>query len=284
MPDTRDAFLGTLLRNCPRSVPKTNALYGKNRLNLKAMLEARKWAWLPGRRRGVIVGTPNDYFRLPWFAPWIKKARGGSRCTRYSANAHTRVHNTFKTKTSALFARLAGRVRISSNIFVLDDFAECSANLRTLTHLRCAGVDAARIYVANPSNRHCVAAGRAKAFWSHSTLQEALSKEWKNVASGGAYLDTCSGDDEYITALMRAVLHRANHRFILAFTMLGRGAKGKPRTDDDGDPSITSRLGRCDSFLRAHGFVRFGRADKDAVFAFSGGKSVVVTSFYQRGL
>ena len=279
----QDDLLGLLLRHCPKEPPRTGMLYSSK--NLKAMLDSRKWVWLPGRRRGVSVKYPGQFLvRLPWFRAWLNRARPGPKRTRYSAKAHSACHAAFKAKTSTIFAKLAKRVRIKSAVIVLDDFDEGKdAKLRTLYHLCKAGIPAKRVHVANPGVPQYLEAKRARAKATNSTLEVALRNDWLCLRSGAAYLDTCSGSEDYVLKLIESVLAGANKRYVLAFTILGRGASKGSRNAAP-DASITSRLARIDSVLRQRAFYKVGRSDNDAVHAFSGGRTLVVTSFYERGL
>ena len=278
-----DQLLTLLLRHCRKEPPRTGLLYASK--NLKAMLERRKWVWLPGRRRGCRVASPGQFLeRLPWFRAWLSRARGGpAKKTRYSAKAHSACHSSFKSKTSSLFARLAKRVRIKSAVVVLDDFCDgIDPKLRTMKHLTEAGVAAKRVHVANPGLPQYLEAKRSGATTSNATLEVALQSEWRRLRSGAAYLDTCSGSEDYVVDLIESVLRGANKRYILGFTLLGRGASRGSRKAAQ-DASITSRLARIDSVLRKRAFVKIGKSDNDAVHAYSGGRSVVTTSFYERG-
>jgi len=286
MAKQKDALLSLLVRHCKYKAPKHGALYSNK--NLMSMLQSRKWAWLPGRRRGVAVSSPSQYLALlPWFRVWIRRAQRYPGKTMYSAKAHTQCHTAFKIKTSSLFAKKVRQLRSKSAIIVLDDFDhEQGGTLRTLAHLKQAGICTKQMYVANPGYAQCQAAQRMQAKAANSTLEAALNNEWQDLRSRAAYLDTCSGSEAYVLSLIDAVLKRANYRFVLGYTLLGRGVSrgvSRGRREDWEDMSITSRLARIDHALRRHGFIKIGRSDQDALHAYSGGPSLVVTAFYERG-
>ena len=201
-----DDLLSQLVQHCPDRPPQSRQLYGRQKRNLKAALDSRKWVWIPGRRKGVRVKSPGSFIKkLPWFRRWISAANGGVK-TQYSAQMHSLHHTRFKEKTSLLFARLAKRVRArSSSMFVLDDFAPSSSSvLRTQQHLLRAGVKGSRICIANPGSLQCAASHKSGAVTICGKLEDALQGELKDKRSCAAYLDTCSGSAEYIADLIRA--------------------------------------------------------------------------------
>ena len=227
--------------------------------------------------------SPGSFIKkLPWFRRWISAANGGVK-TQYSAQMHSLHHTRFKEKTSLLFARLAKRVRArSSSMFVLDDFAPSSSSvLRTQQHLLRAGVKGSRICIANPGSLQCAASHKSGAVTICGKLEDALQGELKDKRSCAAYLDTCSGSAEYIADLIRACLRNANKRYVLAFTMLGRGPRCRGGANAAETSSVTARLSQLDYVLVQNGFSKIGKSDVDAVFAYSGG-NMVITSFYHR--
>ena len=280
---TRDDFLSLLLRHSRKALPTTGVKYGGK--DLKTMLDARKWNWIPGTRRGTKVCNKGEYFkRLPWFRAWIERATGKSR-TLYSASAHTRHHELFKEHTSKLFAKRAKRVH--SGIIVLDDFSgKRGHGLRTLGHLKNEKIKPRRIFIPNTGRRQCEAAQRARANSFHGLLEEALENDWADVKTGAAYLDTCSGSWKYVAGLIDSVLENANKRFFLAFTLLGRGVARADNTKESENiitdtKSIVGRLATIDMHLRKKGFYKIGKSDEEAVKSYPG-KSLPVTVFYER--
>lgn len=273
----QDTVWKLLCKHCPTEPPKSNLRYGG--FNLKQMLESRKGAFIPGRRSKVVVNQPSLYFKLPWFRKWLNNSRCKRSTRGYSATAHTIHHTAFKNKTSSLFAKLVKKQRVKSSIFVLDDFDQSQRRLRTVHHLSAMNISKTRLCVANPGFPQYQEALRAGCQTSNKKLEHALDNEWKNVQSSAAYLDTCSGSHHYISELIEKVLLKANKRYILAFTLLGRGCRRFSCPDED--LSITSRLAKLDRVLRRHGFSKYGKDDEEATFVYSG-KSMVVTVLYQR--
>jgi hypothetical protein len=286
-----DELLSLLLRHSRKALPATGVKYAGR--DLKNMLDARKWNWIPGRRRGVKVPNPGKYLiKLPWFRGWICKATKKKIGTQYSARAHTQHHERFKDHTSKLFARRAKRV--SSGIVVLDDFcAEQKRGLRTLAHLKGEKIDPRRVYIPNPGSRQCAAARGVRAHAAQKTLEDAFGSEWEYVGTGAAYLDTCSGSWRYVADLIDAVLRNSNKRYVLAFTILGRGVRRADKVKDvtaseesaSGPASacLVGRLSSLDSHVRNYGFCKIGKSDLDAVHPYDGG-SQAVTVIYERGM
>ena len=272
----KDRLLCSLRRHCLQRLPVTGRLYGGE--NLKALLDARKWNWIPGRRRGVKVQRPGGYYqKLPWFREWIRRARGDGK-TMYSAKAHNAHHASFKDCVSKTFAKRASKR--NGVIFALDDFDEGGVRLRTLGDLAKAGTKRKRVHIANPNSKLCQAARRQGAQAVQSSLQDALASEWKGLKSGAAYLDTCSGSWEYVADLLEGVLAKSNRRYLLAFTLLSRAQKRKTQAQDEASPAcLVSRLAALDRTLVAKGFSKIGNDDSEAVFSYAG---KVVTVFYER--
>jgi hypothetical protein len=142
--------------------------------------------------QGIKVSNPGKYLdKLPRFRVWIRNATT-KKGTQYSAKAHSQNHERFKDYTSKLFVNRAKHV--SSGIVVLVDFgAERKCGLRTLTHLKGEPIDPRRIYIPNPGSWQCGTARGARTLPAQKTLEDAFGSGWKNVGTGAAYLDTCSG-------------------------------------------------------------------------------------------
>lgn len=245
-----DCVLRLLVKHCPKTLPTSGKLYGGH--NLKQMLDTRK--------PGLIEGKPRANKRLwlkklPYMKEWLSKAARGRRkemrrwADCYDATTFTDSHEQHKDEALMRFVSLLRKSSPTCKILVLDDFEKKHRRLRCLSALLKHRVPC-RLYVANPSASVCKAAKKMKVNVFQGELERALASDF-DESFGAFYLDGCSGSPRVLCGLVDRVLCKANQRFALALTIVGRCSL-------PGHGSQVNRIRTVEQHLKGHGFAPFG--------------------------